>query len=68
MHKQQKNEGLLHGCRRSLLKTGWRKHLQKISHKKVSVSGDFNIDLLNPNKLKMADEFIDTMYCMSLHS
>lgn len=33
---------------------------QKINY----VCGDFNIDLLNPNKHKLTDEFIEVMYCM----
>ena len=38
----------------------------KMSHKTVFICGDFNIDLLNPNKHKMTDNFINTMYSMAL--
>lgn len=37
------------------------------SNKTVFICGDFNIDLLNPNKVKTIDDFIDTMYSMSLY-
>ena len=39
----------------------------KTNQKVVFICGDFNIDLLNPNKHKMTDEFINTMYSMSLY-
>ena len=38
----------------------------KIDQKVHFVCGDYNIDLLNPNKHKKTDEFIDTMLTMSL--
>lgn len=38
----------------------------EIAHKKVFICGDFNIDLLNPNKHITTEEFINTMYCMNL--
>ena len=37
------------------------------SHKTIFICGDFNIDLLNPNKHKMTDDFINTVYSMSLY-
>ena len=39
----------------------------KTNQKVVFICGDFNIDLLNPNKHKMTNEFINTMYSMSLY-
>lgn len=36
------------------------------SNKAVFICGDFNINLLNPNKVKSIDDFLDTMYRMSL--
>lgn len=38
----------------------------KKSYKNIFICGDFNIDLLNPNKHKITDEFINTMHSMSL--
>ncbi|XDV33591.1 hypothetical protein PO909_003956 [Leuciscus waleckii] len=38
----------------------------KNDQKAVFICGDFNIDLLNPNKHKLTDEFIDLMFSMSL--
>lgn len=38
-----------------------------VSQKTLIICGDFNIDLLNPNKLKIIDDFLDTMYSMSLY-
>ncbi len=37
----------------------------KISHKTILICGDFNIDLLNPNKVN--DDFINTIYSMNLY-
>lgn len=39
----------------------------KTSQKVMFICGDFNIDLLNPNKHKMTEEFINTIYSMSLY-
>ena len=39
----------------------------KTNQKVIFIYGDFNIDLLNPNKHKMTDEFINTIYSMSLY-
>ena len=36
-------------------------------NKTIFIRGDFNTDLLNPNKHKMTDEFINTMYSMSYY-
>ena len=36
-------------------------------NKTIFICGDFNIDLLNPNKHKMTEEFINTMYSMSYY-
>ena len=38
-----------------------------MSQKVTFICGDFNIDLLNPNKNKMTDEFLNTMYSLSLY-
>lgn len=39
----------------------------KVNQKVIFICGDLNIDLLNPNKHKATDEFINTMYSMSLY-
>lgn len=39
----------------------------RTNQKVIFICGDFNIDLLNPTKHKMTDEFINTMYSMSLY-
>lgn len=39
----------------------------RMNQKVIFICGDLNIDLLNPNKHKMTDEFINTMYSMSLY-
>lgn len=36
------------------------------SGKPAFICGDFNIDLLNPNKHRVTDDFINTIYSMSL--
>lgn len=38
-----------------------------MSHKTMFICEDFNNDLLNPNNHKITDEFIHTMYSMSLY-
>lgn len=38
----------------------------KLKHKISYICGDFNIDLLNPNKHKLTEEFIETLYSLSL--
>lgn len=46
----------------------WMEELfSKKSHKTIFICEDFNIDLLNPNKYKMTDEFINTMYSTGLY-
>ena len=35
-------------------------------NKDIFISGDYNIDLLNPYKIKAIDDFIDNMYSLSL--
>lgn len=42
------------------------KMYSKITNKTVFVCGDFNIDILNPHNNKSTDEFVNTMYSMSL--
>lgn len=39
----------------------------KIEQKVIFICEDFNIYLLNPKKHKMTNDFIDTMYGMSLY-
>lgn len=39
-----------------------------LNNKLIFICGDFNIDLLNPNKHKVTDKFINTMYSMTLCS
>ncbi len=39
----------------------------KTNQKTMFICGDFNIDLLNPNKHRMTDDFINTLYSLSLH-
>ena len=38
-----------------------------VNQKNIFICGDFNIDLLNPTKLKNVDDFTDTMYSLSLY-
>lgn len=38
-----------------------------ISKKSLFICGDFNIDLLNTNRTKFANDFLQTMYCFNLH-
>lgn len=38
-----------------------------ISNKKILICGDYNIDLINPNKHSSTDDFINRMYSMSLY-
>ena len=40
--------------------------LPQMNSKIDFICGDFNIDLLNPNKHNIIDEFVNTMYNMSL--
>ncbi len=37
------------------------------NHKVLFICGDFNLDILNPTKHKLIDEFIDGMFSMSLY-
>lgn len=47
--------------------TDWMEGMfSKINNKAVFICGDFNMNLLNPNKHKTTDEFINTMYSLSL--
>ena len=39
----------------------------KTNHKTMFICGDYNIDLLNPNKHRKTDEFINTLYSLSLY-
>ena len=39
----------------------------KSNHKTMFICGDYNIDLLNPNKHRMTDKFINTLYSLSLY-
>lgn len=43
------------------------KIFSKTNQKVIFICGDFNIDLLNPKRHKMTDEFLNTMYSLSLH-
>jgi len=36
-----------------------------VNNKSLFICGDFNIDLLNPNKHKLTDELIERMHSMS---
>ena len=48
--------------------TEWMEEaFSKISHKTIFICGDFNIDLLNPNKHKVTDDFVNTIYSMNLY-
>lgn len=49
------------------LKTGWRKKITITNQKVMFTSGYFSIDLLNINKHKMTEEFINTMYSLSMY-
>lgn len=39
----------------------------KSLHKSLFICGDYNIDLLNPKKHQMTEDFINTMYSMGLY-
>ncbi len=39
----------------------------KINHRTIFVCGDFNINLLNPDDHKVTEEFINTMYSITLY-
>lgn len=39
----------------------------KNNPKVVLICGELNVDLLNPNKHKLTDEFINTIYSMGLY-
>lgn len=43
------------------------KLFSSMNQKVLFICGDFNIDLLNPTKLKAIDDFTDTMYSLSLY-
>lgn len=42
-------------------------HLTNLCQKMLFVGGDFNIDLLNPNKQRITDEFINTLFSLGLY-
>lgn len=39
----------------------------KKASKTIIVCGDFNIDMLNPNKHKLTENFISTIYSLNLY-
>ncbi|XP_042079132.1 uncharacterized protein LOC121814946 [Haplochromis burtoni] len=43
------------------------KTFASVNQKLLFICGDFNIDLLNPTRLKAIDDFTDTMYSLSLY-
>ena len=46
----------------------WMEKMYTMSKQKVIfICGDFNIDLLNPNNHKPTEDFINTMYSLSLY-
>ncbi|XP_061127169.1 uncharacterized protein LOC133147269 [Syngnathus typhle] len=48
--------------------TEWMEEVfSKVSCKTIFISGDFNIDLLNPNKHKLTEHFVNTIYSMNLY-
>lgn len=44
-----------------------RKLFSPVNQKTLFICGDFNIDLLNPTKQNNIDDFIDTIYSLSLY-
>lgn len=47
--------------------TDWMEGMfSKINNKAIFICGDVNINLFNPNKHNTTDEFINTMYSLSL--
>lgn len=44
-----------------------RKNFVLVNQKLLFICGEFNIDLLNPTKLKAIDDFTDMMYSLSLY-
>lgn len=55
------------GSSMEVFKDWIEERFSKINQRDAFICGDFNIDLLNPNKLRTIDEFINTMYSMSLY-
>ncbi len=55
------------GSNIDILQNWMEEHLSNINHKIMFIGGDFNIDLLNPNKHKITDNFINTLYSIGLH-
>ena len=48
-------------------KNWMEEHFTFTNHKVMFIGGDFNIDLLNPNKHTMTNEFINTLYSIGLY-
>ncbi len=55
------------GANTEMFKNWMEEMYTKIIHRVMFNCGDFNIHLLNPNKHKMTDEFINAMYSMGLY-
>ena len=55
------------GSNIDLFRDWMEENFSRISQKVMFICGDFNIDLLNQNKHKMTEEFINTLYSLSLY-
>lgn len=55
------------GSNIDIFKDWMEEKIGKINQKVMFICGDFNIDLLNPNKHKMTEEFINALYSLSLY-
>lgn len=50
-----------------IFKDWMEKLYSTVNRKSLFICGDFNIDLLNPTKLNSINDFLDTMYSLSLY-
>ena len=55
------------GCNIDIFKDWIGDKMTNNNQKVMFICGDFNIDLLNPNKHKMTEEFINALYSLSLY-
>lgn len=55
------------GSNINTFKNWMEEHFVNLSQKVLFVGGDFNIDLLNPNKHRMTDEVINTLFSLGLY-
>lgn len=49
------------------LQTEWIKKISVINNKKIFTCGNYNIDLINPNKHKATEDFFNRMHSIGLY-